>query len=77
MFPILKALRYCDSNIPTMDKILFLVMRADKEIDNSVSMLNDEDLFGSPGLSFLLDVKRNWMRCLEKEVIEVIGKHLG
>ncbi len=48
MFPALKALRYCDSNIPAMDKIFFLLMREDKAIDNSASILNDEDLFGSP-----------------------------
>ncbi len=35
VFPALKALRYCDSSIPATDKIFFLVMRADKAIDNS------------------------------------------
>ncbi len=46
VFPALKALRYCDSNVPAMDKIFFLVKRADVAIENSSSMLNDEELFG-------------------------------
>ncbi len=31
-----------------MDKICFLVKREDTAIDNSSSVLNDEDMFGSP-----------------------------
>ncbi len=47
VFPALKALRYCDSNIPAMDKIYFLVKRADEALLNSQKLLDDEDLFGS------------------------------
>ncbi len=47
-FPALNVLRYCDSNVPAMDKIFFLVKRADAAIENSSSMLNDEELFGCP-----------------------------
>ncbi len=45
MFPALKALRYCDSNVPAMEKIFSLVKRAHAAIENSSSLLNDEELF--------------------------------
>ncbi len=45
VFPALKALRCCNSNILAMDKINFLVKRADASIDNSSSMLDD---YGCP-----------------------------
>ncbi len=48
MFPALKALRYCESNVPAMDKIFFLVKRADVAIENSSSILHDEEFFGCP-----------------------------
>ncbi len=48
VFPALKALRYCDSNVLAMDKIFFLVKRADAAIEISSSMFNDEELFGCP-----------------------------
>lgn len=47
VFPALKALRYCDSNIPAMDKIYFLVKRADDALHDSQLLLDDQDLFGS------------------------------
>ncbi len=43
--PALKALRYCDSNIPAMNKVLFQVKKADAAIDKSSSMLNDKEMF--------------------------------
>ncbi len=46
VFPSMKALRYCDSKVPAMDNF-FLVKRADVAIENSLSMLNDEELFSS------------------------------
>ncbi len=57
VFPALKALRYCDSNIPAIDKIFFLVTRVDRAIDNSASMIIDEDLFGSPNSLVLTGCK--------------------
>ncbi len=48
VFPALKALRYCCSNVPSVAKINFLVRRADAAIDNSSSLLNNEELFCSP-----------------------------
>ncbi len=47
-FLVLKAFRYCDSNVPALDKTFFLVKRANAAIEESSSMLNDEVLFGSP-----------------------------
>ncbi len=32
VFPALKVLRYCDSNIPAMDKIYFLVKQVDEAL---------------------------------------------
>ena len=45
--PALKALRYCDSDIPAMDKIYFLVKRADDALHHPQLLLDDQDLFGS------------------------------
>ncbi len=36
-----------------MDKIFFLVKRADAATENSSSMLNDEELFGCPNNSVI------------------------
>ena len=47
VFPALKALRYCDSNIPAMDKIYFLVKRADDALHDSQLLLDGQYLFGS------------------------------
>ena len=66
MFPALKALRYCDSNVPGMDKIFFLVKRADAAIENLSSMLNDEELFGSPDKCVITGC--------EEELDEVFGE---
>ena len=53
VFPALKALRFCDSNHPAMDKIYFLVHCADCALKKSSSMLDDECLFGSSSRSAL------------------------
>ncbi len=45
VFPALKALRYCDSNIPTMDKLFHLVKRAEDAILSSTNDLDDETSF--------------------------------
>ncbi len=55
VFPALKALRYCNSNIPAMDKIYFLVKYADKALLNSQKLLDDKDLFGSMRVVTLSD----------------------
>ncbi len=47
MFPALKAMRYCDSNIPAMNKLYFLVKQKDEAFLDSQKLLDDEDLFGS------------------------------
>ncbi len=53
VFPALKALQFCDSNHPAMDKIYFLVHCADCALKKSSSMLDDECLFGSSSRSAL------------------------
>ena len=47
VFPALRALRYCDSNMPCMDKLFHLSHRTMVAIENSLEHLNDESLFGS------------------------------
>ncbi len=47
VFPALRALRYCNSNMPCMDKIYNLSHRTTVAIENSQDDLNDERLFGS------------------------------
>ncbi len=41
VFPVLKALHHCDSNIPSMDKIFYLTKRAGDAILKSVNNLDD------------------------------------
>ena len=53
----IRALRCCDSNMPSMDKIYYLSKRTTLAIESSFEMLNDYDLFGpvegnSHGLGF-------------------------
>ncbi len=45
VFPALKALCYCDSNVPTMDKIYHLVKRAGDATLQSTKELDDEAIF--------------------------------
>jgi hypothetical protein len=47
VFPALRALRYCDSNMPSMEKIYYLSHRTTEAIENSQDDFNDERLFGS------------------------------
>ncbi len=47
VFPALRALWYCNSNTPCMDKIYDLSHRTTEAIENSQDTLNDERLFGS------------------------------
>jgi hypothetical protein len=47
VFPALRALRYCDSNTPCMDKLYYLSHRTTVAIEKSQDDLNDESLFGS------------------------------
>ncbi len=47
VFPALRALWYCDSNTPCMDKLFHLSHRTMVAIENSLDDLNDESLFGS------------------------------
>ncbi len=47
VFPALRALWYCNSNMPCMDKVYYLSHRTTVAIENSQADLNDERLFGS------------------------------
>ncbi len=47
MFPALRALWYCDSNTPCMDKLFHLSYRTTVAIENSLDYVNDKSLFGS------------------------------
>ena len=47
VFPALRALWYCDSNTPFMDKLFYLSHRTTVAIENSHDDLNDKSLFGS------------------------------
>ncbi len=47
MFPALNALPYCNSNIPAMDKIYFLLKQANEALLDSQKLLDDKDLFES------------------------------
>ncbi len=60
VFPALIALRYCDSNIPAMDKIYYLVKQADDALIDSQLLLDDQDLFGSMRGVVLSDCKEEW-----------------
>ncbi len=48
-YPALKALHFCDSNIPAMDKIYYLTKKAEETILKSVQDLDDEKIFGPSG----------------------------
>ena len=47
VFPALRALRFCDSDVPCMDKIHYLSKRTTLALEISVNELNDVELFGS------------------------------
>ena len=47
VFPALRCLRYCDSNIPAMDKVYTLTHRTSIAIEKSIDALNDTDMFRS------------------------------
>ena len=49
LYPSIRALRYCDSNKPAMDKIAFLVERTTQAITRSCSLLDDRILFRDIG----------------------------
>jgi len=46
VYPALRALRFCDSSQPVMDKIYFLSHRTTEAIKRSEQSLNDDNLFG-------------------------------
>ncbi len=64
MFPALKALRYCDSNVPAMEK--YFSGEKDVAIEKSSSMINDEELFGCADSSLVTGC--------EEELDEVFGE---
>ncbi len=53
-------MRYCDTNIPTLDKIYYLVKRVDYVLLGSQPILNDEELFW-PMYGDLCDIVSNQM----------------
>ncbi len=57
VFLSLKALRSCDSNIPEMDKIYYLMKQAYEALLDSQFLLNDQDLFWSMRRVILSDCK--------------------
>ncbi len=59
VFPALKALRYCDANKPSMDKIYFLSHRTTVANENSIDALNDEELFDGLSIDCNLMQDRN------------------
>ncbi len=66
VFPALKALQFCNSNHPAMDKIYILVHCADCALKKSSSILDDECLFGSTSRSALTGC--------DEELDEVFGE---
>lgn len=50
VYPALRALRYCDSNSPVMDKIYFLSHRTTEAIKQSQECFNEVGLFSTNGL---------------------------
>ena len=50
VYPALRALRYCDSNSPVMDKIYFLSHRTTEAIKQSQDFFNEVGLFSTDGL---------------------------
>ena len=49
VFPALRLLRFCDSNVPAMDKVYHLTRRTSVAISRSLDALNDKDLFPRSG----------------------------
>ncbi len=57
VIPALKALTYCDSHIPAMDEINFLLKQVDEASIVSQLLLDDHNLFGSMRGVILSDCK--------------------
>lgn len=53
VYPALKALHYCNSNIKAMDKIFHFFKRAEGAILKSVEDLDDDTIFGTYYFSWL------------------------
>ena len=70
VFPARKALSYCDSYVPAMDKIFFLVKRADVAIENSSSMLNDKELFSCPDNCLITGCEEEFDKVFEERGVE-------
>ena len=49
VYPALRALRYCDSNTPMMDKIYYLVHRTSESLHKSIDELDHEGRNGGIG----------------------------
>ncbi len=55
VFPALKALRYCDSSQPMMDKLYFLTHKTTQALKNSEQYFNDRELFGTTTIDIGLE----------------------
>ncbi len=64
VFPSTKALWHCDSNIPAMDKIFFIVKAAATVLLDSQKFHEIEDLFGAMRGVILSNCE--WMKLLVK-----------
>ncbi len=67
VFPALKALHYCDSNTPSMDKIHHLAKRAEDAILKLVNELDDEKIIGDSGSVVITGY--------DEEVEEIFGSY--
>ena len=68
VYSAIRDLRYCDSNVPAMEKIYHLSNRTTLAIERSCEMLKDEDLFGS--------IEGN-NDGLESELTEIFGSEVN
>ncbi len=68
IFPALKALRYCNSNIPAMDKIFFLVKGLDEALLIHSCLMMTRIYLGLWGDWFYLTARKNWMKSSEKQI---------
>ncbi len=77
VFPALKTLRYCDSNIAAMDKIYYLVKQVDDALIDSQLLFDDQDLFGSIRGVIFLTARKNWKKYLVKQIQKGMMNYLG
>ncbi len=77
VFPALNALRYCDSNIPAMDKIYFLAKQAYEALLDSRCFLTIRICLVLQGEWFYLTAMKNWIKFLVKQIQKRIMSYYG